>query len=106
MSAVQKTLRTQLFDANLWTAIELFCRGSLTKATSLLDFNRYNVAINTWEHMYDSVDDVDLGIGRFCGVHFKPWNPVFTNIWVLNKSLSRCIERCHATITNFNGYLS
>ncbi|KAH8123865.1 hypothetical protein ACSS6W_005877 [Trichoderma asperelloides] len=36
----------------------------------------YDVIFNSWEHLYPSTEDLDLGIGQFCTMRFLMDNPV------------------------------
>ncbi|KAL7895471.1 transferase family domain-containing protein [Trichoderma sp. SZMC 28014] len=36
----------------------------------------YDVIFNSWEHIYSSIEELDLGIGQFCTMRFLMDNPV------------------------------
>lgn len=36
----------------------------------------YDVIFNSWEHIYSSTEDLDLGVGQFCTMRFLMDNPV------------------------------
>jgi hypothetical protein len=41
-----------------------------------VDLLGYDILFNSWEHLYSSIEDLDLGIGQFCTIRFLMDTPV------------------------------
>ncbi|KAJ9224984.1 hypothetical protein DTO027B5_2444 [Paecilomyces variotii] len=76
IAEVQNTLRNDTTDPNLRQVIQHVAENLKLGKNIPLDLPGYDFIFNSWEHLYSSGDELDLGIGTFRAVRYLMDAPI------------------------------
>ena len=93
IKAIQETLENDATGQNLLLSSRFFGDQMAKGIFPPLEFISRDIVFNTWEHLFASVADLDLGCGEFCAVRYLMDTPPSPGYVLLLPSFGRRLKR-------------